>query len=195
MSRAFFIASLCFLATLCKADLPDAVVQACLSPSITESVSNQTWTVMDAKTWDEGAVEVVETPEASLTSRAGNPHPLKWATTEICLSTPAENVSTDALQQTLTVKVKAQGVVPKLTCSINFIDHAKLPPCKVITWQGKLALVSTQNDWYILADHPEITISQTSEATPRTIVRLPNISLEKYASTEASIRVGEGALR
>lgn len=195
MSRTFLIASFCLLATLCKADLPDAVIHACLSPSITESTSNQTWAVMDAKTWDEGALEIVETQTATLTSRAGNAHPLNWATTEICLATPVESASADALQQTLTLKVKAQGVVPKLTCSINFIDHAKLPPSKVITWQGKLALVSKQNDWYIIAEHPEITISQTSETTPRTIMRLPNLTLEKHASIEASIRVGEGALR
>jgi hypothetical protein len=195
MIRALILTGFICMGTLLRAALPDAVVQACLAPSITDSTVNQTWTIMTAETWENSPMTITETAEASLTAQPGKPHPLEWLTSQITISTPNGDDDSVPLQQTLTIQVTAKGVVPKLTCTINFLDGARLPPCEVITWQGKVAVVSKQKDWYLLALDPAMTVLQTAEQQPRTSIRLPDVTLEKFKSAEGALLIGEGPLR
>ena len=179
---------------LARAELPESVIQACLSPSLTEHVSGQTWQLMDMTTWDTTAVRIIETADASITSKSTTPHPQAWATAEMSITQPHDTETKLAMEQTLTVKVTAKGVVPNLKISFLFLNNVHLPPCKVVTKNGKLTIVSNQNDWYIIADDPNMTITQTEEDAPKTTLSLSAINLEKFTSTSASIRVGEGPL-
>ncbi|MBQ9693879.1 MAG: hypothetical protein IJV69_03905 [Kiritimatiellae bacterium] len=181
-------------AAIVQAALPEAVVQACLAPSITEHVSGQTWQLMTADSWDRGAMRVTETAEGTITSQTTAPHPQGWAETEVAILQSHDSLERPSLEQTLTLTMKAKGIVPKLEATLIFLNQAHLPPCSVTTWQGKLALVAKEKDWYIIADDPAITITQTDEARPRTSIRLPKLTLEKLTSASAAIRVGEGAL-
>lgn len=194
MIRAFLILCLATLAVYCRAALPDAVVQACLTPTITDAISSQTWTVMTVDAWDTGAIHITETADAAISSKPGAPHPLDWATTEVSLSTPLDCTDGAAVRQTLTLKLTAKSVVPKLDCTITLLNQAHLPPCEITSWQGKLAIVSKAKDWYIVANDPEMTVTQTDEASPRTTLRRTKLIVEKFKSVEASILVGEGPL-
>ena len=182
------------LTTALRAELPDAVVQACLAPSVTEHASGLTWQLMTAKAWDRGAVQIRETAEATLTTQSAAAHPQGWMETAITVTQPHDTAERIATEQTLTIKLKAKGVVPKLEATVIFLDQAKLPPCSIVTHQGKLAIVSKAKDWDILADDPAITVTLTDEAQPRTTMRLQKVPLEKLDATEVSIRVGEGQL-
>jgi hypothetical protein len=188
----FSFASLFVL--LARAELPESVIQACLSPSLTEHISGQTWQLMDLTTWDTTSMRITETPDATITAKAATAHPQSWATTEMSITQPNDTDARLATEQTLTIKVTAKNVVPSLSVSFYFLNNATLPPCKVITKNGKLTIVSNQNDWYIIADDPAMTITQTEEAMPKTTLSLSTIKLEKFTSASASIRVGEGPL-
>lgn len=195
MIRALILTSLLSIASIAGAVLPEAVVEACLAPSITDTTANQTWTLMTADTWNESPIVIAETAEATLNTQPGKPHPLDWLVSEIQISTPNSADENAPLQQMLSIKVTAKGVVPKLTFSINFLDNAVLPPCEVITWEGKVAVVSKQKDWYIVANDPAMTVVQTAEKTPRTSIRFANVTLEKFQSATGAILIGEGPLR
>jgi hypothetical protein len=195
MTRALILMSLLSITPMVCAALPEAVVEACLAPSITDTTANQTWPLMTANTWHESPIVIAETPEATLNTQPGKPHPLDWLVSEIQISTPNSADETTPLKQTLTIKVTAKGVVPKLTFTINFLDNALLPPCEVITWEGKVAVVSQQKDWYILATDPQMTVVQTAEKAPRTSIRFPNMTLEKFNAATGAIIIGEGPLQ
>ena len=194
MIRKLFTCLALFAAVGCFAALPETVVQACLAPTVLDGVSPQPWVLMTAEAWDTGAMRITESPEASVTAQSCKPHPTEWLTADLRISTPNQQPHTQAFQQTLTIYLKARGVVPSMTCTLNFLDNAVLPPCEIIKWQGKLAIISKQKDWYIVAEDPKMTITQTDEASPKTTLRLPDVVLEKTAAIEAAITIGEGKL-
>jgi hypothetical protein len=191
--RLLFALLIGFVASV-RAELPDAVVQACLAPSVTEHVSGQTWQLMTATAWERGALRIAETAEATLATQPAAIHPQGWMETEITLVQPHDTAERIATEQTLTLKLKAKGVVPKLEATVIFLNQAKLPPCTIETYQGKLAIVAKAKDWYILAEDPATTVTQTDEAQPRTTMRLQKVALEKLDAAAVSIRVGEGSL-
>ncbi len=194
MIRKVFTCFALIAAVWCRAALPEAVVQACLTPTIHDGVSPQPWALMTAEAWDNGAMRITESAEVSVTAQTCHAHPMDWLTADLRITTPNQQPNPKAFQQTLTLVLRSKGVLPNFTCTLNFLDGAVLPPCEIIKWKGKLAIVSKQKDWYIVAEDPKMTITQTEEATPKTTLRLANVVLEKTATVEASITIGEGAL-
>lgn len=194
MKRTLLLGVLLIGAVALRAELPESVVKACLAPVIYDCTSYQSWAVMSATQWDNSATQIAELETETISSQRGQPHPLNWAVTEVAIVQPLAGAERPETEQRLTLSVRGKGVLPKLELSLHFIDKAILPPCKVVTHQGKLALVSLQNDWYIIAEDPAMTITQTDEETPRTTLALPEVVIEKAGQIRASILVGEGLL-
>lgn len=194
MKRTFAILILAVFSAHLRANLPESVINACLAPGAYEDVSGQQWALMSADTWENAAVRITETPTASITTQDVFPHPQGWLEGEISVIQFADGAEIPPHEQRLSLTLQAKNVVPKVTLSLYFLNGARLPPCAIVTHQGKLTIVSNRKDWYIIAEDPAMTITQTDEEHPRTTLTLPAQTLEKSGRLSASIRVGEGAL-
>lgn len=194
MKRWFFLFCIVGFAWGVRAALPDAVVQACLAPRIFDATSGQSWTLMTAADWANGAMDIAESAEASTFTQVGKPHPMDWATTALTLTQPNPGAERPESEQRLEITFRAKAVVPEMEIDLWLIDKALLPPCEVIKYQGKLAIVSKQKDWYILAGDSKMTVTQTDESPQKTTLQCPKTTVKKLTTFSASLYVGEGAL-
>ncbi len=182
-----------FIATL-HAELPEAVLEACLSPSIYDHSLNQTWTVMTRQVWEEQPLEVVE-GEATTTIRlAGTPHPNDWLTTEVEVITPTPTEAQPQPIQTFTVRARSAGVVPIMTLDFTLLNQAKLPPYSVQAWGNRIALVAKAEDWYIIANEPTAKLTQAKTEDKAATLVVPQVILQRTTDAQVSLLIGEGPL-
>ena len=186
------------LALLCacalRAELPESVLEACLSPVVVDHTAGKTWQVLTRQHWESAPVKVTEQKGETLAEQEGLPHPNAWITAQVSLRMPQQTATCPNPTQELTLRLLPNGVTPKTTLSIHFLNKAKLPPYKATLWNGCPALVATAGDWYIIATDKKAKIVQQSAPEQCTSLTLENLSSEKRAPIVASIRVGEGAL-
>lgn len=174
--------------------LPDAVLEACFSPMLTEHTSGKTWQVTSQAKWESSPLDISELGGVTTATQAGNEHPAGWVKTEVILVAPPQTAANPCPMQTFTVKAKPTGIIPKTTLTFTFLDQAILPPYTVRTWQGFPAIVSKANDWYIIAQDKRAVITTTNTDPSKTTLSIPNCSSEKTAPISQAIRVGEGPL-
>lgn len=174
--------------------LPDAVLEACFSPTLTDHISGKTWQVTSQEQWENSPLAISELGGVTTAKQAGNEHPDGWVKTEVTLVAPPQTATTPCPTQTFTIKALPVGITPKTTLTFTFLNQAQLPPHTVRTWQGFPALVSKANDWYIIAQDAKAVITTTNKAPVKTTLAVPNCSSEKTTPLSQSILVGEGPL-
>ncbi len=176
------------------AELPSSVLDACLSPALTEKTSGVRWQVMTRTQWENRPTRISERAEGTYAEQDGQAHPSAWISTTLALLMPPQTVQTPRPIQTLTLRATPSGVFPKTTLDFIFLDNAALPPYTIKLWNGRPALVAVDGNWYIIAGDPKTKVMQKAGKPLRTSLVLEGVSTERTAPMSASILVGEGAL-
>ena len=192
--RFFVFALFVAAAAAARADLPDAVAQACFSASLRETDGEAVWTPGSWETWQNKSIRITEPkPGLTVADQDGTPHPMGWVKTRYTLHMPTPTAATPSPAQTLTLTVTGAGVLPKAGLSTDLIHRALLPPCTVTTHAGLPALVAKDGTWYILAGSPKAAVrsEKTDKGTVYTL-RFPEVTLKGAASASFTLTVGEG---
>ncbi len=194
MLRKLSLIGALFCATTAMAILPDAVLDACLSPEVTEHATGKSWTIMTRKAWDNGLLEVSEKGTVTTISCIGKEHPQGWVTTAISVIAPMPTEEHPMPMQTLTVEATAQGILPKMTLDLTLIKQAKLPAYTIQPWGDRMAVVAEAQDWYLIADHPNAKVVQAKNADKQLTIQVPQLIAEGATTVRASLKIGEGPL-
>lgn len=183
-----------FCAALARAALPEAVLQALLSPVLSDTLSRKSWQVTTPERWIGSPTRVSELGGITTSVQSGADHPDGWVRTELILTMPPRTDETPQPTQTFTVKALPLGVTPKTTLTFTFLNEAELPPCTVRTWQGFPALVAVSGDWYIIAQDAKARITQSHDTPMKTTLSVSDCTTEKTSPLSRSILIGEGPL-
>lgn len=182
------------LGTIARAELPSAVLHACLSPELTEHASATTWQILTPERWETQPTAISEAAGITRATQPGLPHPNGWVETTLSLEMPEQTDACPNPMQRFTIEARPNGALPKTTLDFRFLSQAKLPPYTVTTWCGRPALVALAGDWYIVADSPQARLIKTDEPQPKTTLILANQTTERRTPLRATICVGEGPL-
>ncbi len=194
MLRTIFIVFFALIAMTAVAALPDAVLDACLAPEVTEHATGQSWTILTRKAWDNGLLEVSENAGVTTIRCVGKDHPQGWVTTEVKAVAPNPTEAQPTPMQVLTILATPKGVVPRMTLDITLIKQAKLPPFTIQPWGNRIALVADAKDWYIIAEHPNAKMTQAKTPDKAVTLKVINLVAEGAETVSASIKIGEGPL-
>lgn len=193
MKSVLFTLALC-CAAFAQAALPDALLKALLSPTLTDPLTNTTWQVTSLEQWLSAPTRVSELGGVTTSAQDGAEHPAGWVRTELILTMPPRTESNPRPTQTFTLKAVPLGITPKTTLTFTFLNAAELPPYTVRTWQGFPALVATAGDWYVIAQDPAARITRTHDAPVKTTLSIADCTTEKTLPLTRSILIGEGPL-
>ena len=172
--------------------LPNEVIFACLSPSLTEQASGLSWQALSPKNW--GKAVNVQEGEARLTfSQDGAAHPNDWVKTRITLSQAPQTEANPAPVQTLTVTAIPSGVLHETTVIFDLLKEAALPPCTAKVWGGRPALVADAGDWFIIAESATAKLIRVEGEKPRWTLTETKTA-RGVDEISASFRVGAGPL-
>lgn len=177
-----------------RAELPESVVAACLTPEVRESALGICWQVTSQARWEGEPVHISEHIGATQAEQAGLPHPQGLAETRVSLTMPAQTAAEPCPMQTWQVEVTPSMLVPTVTLDFHLLHQASLPPYDVRTWNGLPALVAKTGDWYLIAGEPKAKILQTSEEVPLTTLIVAGVRAQKAKPVRVRLYVGEGAL-
>lgn len=178
---------------LLRAALPAELIDALLSPSLTETVSGKSWQVTTRERWLSSPMQVSERGGITTTRQPGAGHPSGWVTTDLTLAMVPPTPEAPQPMQTFTLTATPAGIVPRTSLVFTFLNEAELPPCTVRTWKGLPAIVATAGDWYIIAKDPAATITQSHQKPVKTTLSVAG-STEKRTPLSAAILLGEGPL-
>lgn len=181
-------------AALAQAALPAEVLEALLSPTLTDTSLNATWQVMTPEKWFTSPTRVSELGGVTTSVQAGADHPSGWVKTELIVTMPPQTQANPQPTQTLTLKALPLGITPKTTLTFTFLNAAQLPPYTVRTWQGYPALAADAGDWYIIARDKQALINQSHSRPVKTTLSVANRTAEKTAPLSVSLLLGEGPL-
>ncbi len=191
--RAPALILLATLAPCARAALPDAVLEACLRPTLTEEAFGLSWHATTRQDWERAPLRVTEA-EGRVTAEAdGAEHPNGWVKTRLTLSQPPLTDANPRPTQTFTVTATPTGVTPSTTLRFELLKDAPLPPCKPQAWGGRIALVADAGDWYVIADNPKAQLIRAEGDPVRWTLRETR-TVDARTPASAAILVGEGPL-
>lgn len=177
-----------------RAELPPAVLEACLRPTLTEHASGQTWAAMTRAKWEAAPLRVHERGGLQVAEADGLAPTNGWAAVTLTLSQRQQTAANPRPMQTFAVSARPVHPLREATFDVALIRDAPLPPCSVRQWGGRVALVAEAGDWYVVAGDPKATLTRTEGAEPRWTLALKGLRATPDAPATASLLVGEGAL-
>ncbi len=198
MRTTLFLAMVALVAATARAGLPEAILDACLAPSVTEHATGRTWQACTRKAWETRPLRVHERDGLQIAEQDGAEHPSGWVKTTLTLTQKPQSAANPRPTQTFTVTATPTGVLPETTLTIALLKDAPLPPCTVRQWGDRLALVADAGDWYLIAGRPKDTFVQREDpAAPgkrRWTLTAENLRAKGQTPVRAAFLIGEGAL-
>lgn len=191
--RTHALILLAALAPCARAALPEAVLEACLRPTLTEEASGATWHATTRQDWERAPLRVTEAQNRLTAEADGAEHPNGWVKTRLTLSQPPQTDAAPRPTQTFTVTATPTGVTPTTTLRFELIKDAPLPPCKATVWGGRPALVADAGDWYVIAANPKARLIRAEGTPPRWTLR-ETLTVDARVPASAAILIGEGPL-
>ncbi len=192
-ARAFLLLTALPVAAAVRAELPAAVAEACLAPTLTEQATGKSWAAMSRAKWDSAPVRVHERDGLLIAEMDGAEHPSGWVKTLLTLSQKPQTAAEPRPVQTFTVTATPTGVLPRTRLVFDLLKAAPLPPCSVKAWAGRPALVADAGDWYVIAADPKAEIVRAEGTPPRWTLTV-RAATDGRSPLKASILVGEGPL-
>ena len=144
-----------------RAELPPAVLDACLRPTLTEHASGQTWAAMTRAKWEAAPLRVHERGGLQVAEADGLAPTNGWAAVTLTLSQRPQTAANPRPMQTFAVSARPVHPLREATFDVALIRDAPLPPCSVRQWGGRVALVAEAGDWYVVAGDPKATLTRT----------------------------------
>ena len=178
-----------------RAELPEAVRNACFSAVVIEKTTNSAWAITSWQKWTTAPMRITEAGADTIAEQDGAPNPNGWATTSLALRMPPQTDEVPYPTQQLTLTLKPTDIAPKATTyTCHLLHEAALPPCSVKQWGKRLALVADEGDWYLAPADPAAKIT-IEEGTRRvTISAEPAADAKTKKTLTATLLVGEGPL-
>ncbi len=177
-----------------RAELPPAVLEACLTPTLTERASGQTWAAMTRARWEAAPLRVHERDGLQIAEADGLAPTNGWAAVTLTLSQRPQSAANPRPMQTFAVAARPLPPLRETTFDVALLHDAPLPPCTVRQWGGRVALVADAGDWYLVAGDPKATLTRTEGARPRWTLALRGLPAKLGVPATATLLVGEGAL-